>query len=72
MSQRTSDLRKPRAAPNAYAGPTACLRCDDTFESWDRRQNRLCPKCRVAIAAGPSDETRHRWHKHAKHDGDDG
>lgn len=53
MSQRASDLRKPRATPNAYAGPTACLRCDDTFESWDRRQNRLCPKCRVAIAAGP-------------------
>jgi hypothetical protein len=31
------------------AGPTTCLRCDQTFWSWDRRQNRLCPSCLQAI-----------------------
>jgi hypothetical protein len=43
-------------AVQGYAGPTTCLRCDAGFESWDRRQNRLCPRCREAIAAQPSDE----------------
>jgi hypothetical protein len=45
--------------PTAYAGPTLCLRCDDVFQSWDRRQNRLCPRCREAIAAEPSEEPAH-------------
>jgi predicted amidophosphoribosyltransferase len=40
---------------NPYAGPTTCLRCDAHFESWDRRQNRLCPSCREALAQLPSD-----------------
>jgi hypothetical protein len=38
-----------------YAGPTTCLRCDETFDSWDRRQNRLCPCCLQAIEEGASD-----------------
>jgi hypothetical protein len=41
---------------NPYAGPSSCLRCDDLFWSWDRRQNRLCPRCREAIDIEPSDE----------------
>jgi hypothetical protein len=28
---------------NPYAGLTTCLRCNREFQSWDRRQNRLCP-----------------------------
>ena len=32
-----------------YAGPTMCLRYDRAFQSWDRRQNRLCPPCLQAI-----------------------
>ena len=42
--------------PNAYVGPTTCLRCDKTFHSWDRRQNRLCTPCREAIAEVASEE----------------
>ncbi len=41
---------------NAYTGLTTCLRCDQLFKSWDRRQNRLCPPCREAIAEEPSEE----------------
>lgn len=29
-----------------FAGPVICLKCDQTFESWDRRKNRVCPPCR--------------------------
>jgi hypothetical protein len=43
--------------PTSYAGPTTCLRCDTGFESWDRRQNRLCPSCQDAIKEQPSDES---------------
>jgi hypothetical protein len=39
----------------SYAGPTTCLSCDRSFESWDRRQNRLCATCRVAIEQQPFD-----------------
>jgi hypothetical protein len=38
------------------AGPTTCLRCDQTFESCDRRQNRLCPPCRHELDREPSEE----------------
>lgn len=31
-----------------YAGPVKCLRCDSTFESADRRTNRICPRCKNA------------------------
>ena len=41
--------------PNAYVGPTICLRCEKTFESWDRRQNRLCPSCREYLDQNPSE-----------------
>jgi hypothetical protein len=52
MSQQAPRRRRRSGRVNASAGPTTCLRCDDTFESWDRRQNRLCPGCCRAIAAG--------------------
>jgi hypothetical protein len=42
--------------PNPYAGRTTCLRCDRAFESWDRRQNRLCPRCLEYLREEPSDE----------------
>jgi predicted amidophosphoribosyltransferase len=40
-----------------YAGPVTCLRCDHEFQSWDRRQNRLCQNCREAIDRESSEET---------------
>jgi hypothetical protein len=43
----------------SYAGPTTCLRCDQEFRSWDRRHNRLCPRCRQLLNAQPSDEVTH-------------
>jgi hypothetical protein len=43
----------------SYAGSTACLRCDRLFESWDRRQNRLCQSCREYLEGQPSDEPRY-------------
>jgi hypothetical protein len=48
--------KTPTPTPTAYAGPTTCLRCEKIFESWDRRQNRLCTRCREAIAEGASEE----------------
>jgi hypothetical protein len=45
----------------SYAGPATCLRCDQKFRSWDRRHNRLCPRCRESLSTQPSDETSHRF-----------
>jgi DNA-directed RNA polymerase subunit RPC12/RpoP len=44
----------------SYAGSTTCLRCDQPFRSWDRRHNRLCPRCRQVLTTQPSDEASHR------------
>lgn len=49
-------MRQKPPKRNPYAGPTTCLRCDARFESWDRRQNRLCQRCREALARIPSAE----------------
>ena len=49
-------------AVQGYAGPTTCLRCDAGFESWDRRQNRLCPRCRNELDQEPSAERRLPFH----------
>jgi len=38
-------LDTPRAGPSPYARRVACRRCDTAFQSWDVRQNRLCPQC---------------------------
>ena len=59
MAQRPGHRRQKLRTTSAYAGPTTCLRCDEVFDSWDRRQNRLCEPCRVAVAAQPSDEPSH-------------
>jgi predicted amidophosphoribosyltransferase len=56
MSRQSGRLREPLPTPSPYAGPTRCLRCDAAFESWDRRHNRICPRCREAMAEQPSDE----------------
>jgi hypothetical protein len=48
------------APRESYAGPTTCLRCEQCFRSWDRRHNRLCPRCRQLLSTQPSDESRHR------------
>jgi hypothetical protein len=57
MRRRSGRLREPPPKPSPYAGPTSCLRCDTTFNSWDRRQNRLCPRCRQAMAEEPPAES---------------
>jgi hypothetical protein len=59
MSHRTPRPRRRSVPATPYAGPTICLRCEETFESWDRRQNRLCDACRHTIAQQPSDEPAH-------------
>ena len=56
MSRHAPRRRESPTKRSRYAGPTSCLRCDAVFESWDRRQNRLCPSCRQVIEAQPSDE----------------
>jgi hypothetical protein len=63
MGQRPGHGRQKLPKRISYAGLITCLRCDEIFESWDRRQNRLCPSCREAIAAQPSDEPSHRLPK---------
>jgi hypothetical protein len=40
----------------SYAGLTTCLRCEQHFYSWDRRQNRLCLTCGEYLDRAPSDE----------------
>ena len=58
MSQNGRRKAPQRRAPkdSAYAGPATCLRCDQEFWSWDRRQNRLCLICRETIDREPSEE----------------
>jgi protein-arginine kinase activator protein McsA len=51
-----SAMAQKRLQENAYAGLTTCLRCDEHFESWDRRQNRLCASCLEYLNQQPSDE----------------
>jgi hypothetical protein len=53
-------MDQPSVPRVSYAGRTTCLRCDQLFHSWDRRQNRLCPRCRQALTTQPSDEDSHR------------
>jgi hypothetical protein len=52
--RKAHQRRAPKDSP--YAGPATCLRCAKTFESWDRRQNRLCLRCRETIDREPSEE----------------
>jgi len=60
---RPPPRRRQKLTPTSYAGLTTCLRCDHVFESWDRRQNRICDPCRYAIEAQPSDEPSHSIQK---------
>jgi predicted amidophosphoribosyltransferase len=55
MGQRPERGRR-KPTPTSYAGRIPCLRCDKPFESWDRRQNRLCDACGQAIEEQPSEE----------------
>jgi predicted amidophosphoribosyltransferase len=62
MSPQPARRKKNSQKRRSYAGPTICLRCDNVFESWDRRQNRLCPACRQAVETQSSDEPSHSIH----------
>jgi hypothetical protein len=62
MSQRPGHGRQKPKKSTLYAGPTTCLRCDRVFESWDRRQNRLCMICRETIDREPSGEDDYPLH----------
>jgi hypothetical protein len=70
MSRKGPHHKPPKH--NLYAGRTTCLRCDKEFWSWDRRQNRLCPRCRDAIEAEPSDEPMHHLPPRRFRHGDEG
>jgi hypothetical protein len=59
MSRNPPRRRLKPSKRNLFAGPSTCLRCDEAFESWDCRQNRLCPRCRQAIEEQPSEEPRY-------------
>jgi hypothetical protein len=72
MSQHP-EFKRPKFTPTAYTGPTICLRCDKQFQSWDRRQNRLCGVCLQTIAEQPGDEPTYAiapW-RHASRASDD-
>ena len=61
---RHAPTNPPRATTETYIRHiglcgTDDLPCDSTFESWDRRQNRLCPHCRQAVDTQPSEEVSH-------------
>ena len=58
MGQRPA-RRRQKPTLTSYAGLITCLRCDNVFESWDRRQNRLCDACRQVLEQQPSDEPAH-------------
>jgi hypothetical protein len=63
MSRQPPRRREKPPKRTTYAGLTTCLRCDNVFESWDRRQNCLCPSCRQRIEAQPPDEPSHSFPK---------
>jgi hypothetical protein len=72
MSQHP-EFKRPKFTPTAYTGPTICLRCDQQFQSWDRRQNRLCGVCLQTIAEQPGEEPTYAiapW-RHASRASDD-
>jgi hypothetical protein len=56
MGQRAAHRKQTPPIPTAYVDLIPCLRCNTPFESWDRRQNRLCDACRQAIEEQPSEE----------------
>jgi hypothetical protein len=60
--RRRGTHRRRKPLGTVYAGLTTCLRCDQVFESWDRRQNRLCDPCRYTIEEQPSDEPSYPLH----------
>jgi predicted amidophosphoribosyltransferase len=60
MGQRPGFHKGTAPQAKSYAGMTTCLRCDAEFMSWDRRQNRLCQRCREAMAQEASDEAPYR------------
>jgi hypothetical protein len=64
MSRQGPRKGPHRRAPtgNLHAGLTTCLRCDQEFWSWHRRQNRLCATCHKAIDADSSDEDDYPFH----------
>ena len=39
-------LRKSEDLPPIEPGTVVCLRCDAKFESWDKRNNRVCDECK--------------------------
>ena len=45
-----------------HAGPTQCLNCRETFNSWDIRKNRLCPRC----SNGATEDVVHTQHSFNK------
>ena len=40
-------LRRSEGLPDIEPGVVKCLRCDNEFESWDKRNNRVCNECKA-------------------------
>jgi hypothetical protein len=55
--------KSPPPKDTPFAGLTTCLRCDRTFDSWDRRHNRICPSCKEFLQKEPSPEPVYRVSK---------
>lgn len=37
---------KPKAKKSPYAGETTCLKCESKFFSLNKREFRICPRCK--------------------------
>lgn len=50
--------KTPEYIPRTYRpGTTHCLKCGESFESWDVRENRICEDCAPGHRRTPEPET---------------
>ena len=54
---KINKLRRSEGLPNIEPGIVKCLRCDNEFESWDKRNNRVCDECKADDEYGEHAET---------------
>ena len=50
-------LRRSEGLPPIEPAIVSCLRCDTKFESWDKRNNRICSECKNSDEYGEQFET---------------
>lgn len=57
QDKELKDINKARAKvglPPLQPGPVECLMCHQTFESWARAYNRICPRCKRLTSDEPT------------------